>query len=619
MGRFASQGEGDELLLEDLDTGFYGVNNSLAPGYLRTGATFRDVNDGLLAPGLLTDSINGRCSAGPASTRPGAIELRDLNPSWRSGVLGTGEWREPGGIHWHVSVEPKRVTFSAQGTTPVAVPVQGAPIGGMPQVVAAFGRVVLVVPGETPLIWDGDFSSLSRGFRRADDAAVVASQEGGEDFTSPAPASQAGAFMGGRMFLAFGDSLAVSQLLDIALYDLAFDLFRANQGDEGSIVALHAFRGGRLVVLKEAATHLFTGMGGDLSGAALDRSNGEVGCIARDSVRQVGGDLLWLGQGAVWRLSEVQEDSMQTQEVPVSEAISAYMEQINWTYAHLASATVDSRYYRLAVPLGSSRRNNAVLVFDTVSRQWQGLDVFGALPSAVRDLGTAPAPALPLPPAVFSVGNPGSQGGPSTGGGTGGDVAFSPDFLDSGRAWGRKVTVATDRAGRTLVLDQCSACWDHVAGRQQAVQTRLRTRGYAYGQAGTNRVTSARLMLQTMGCDLDATMLTDGPGERETLVRSFRPRRDRRRLWGNSRYDTANPGGNFDEPEREDYTWVAGDGTSIAGGLKYSLHQSTEIGVPSRTKGRWGMVEVVSREGSVEIHAVATDAKSERNQLTNIS
>jgi hypothetical protein len=80
MLRFKDQDGKNELLLEAGDTGFLGVNSRLDPGILHTGAAWRDVNDTILGPGIVSHALNCRFRRGVAETRPGSVAPRCFNP-----------------------------------------------------------------------------------------------------------------------------------------------------------------------------------------------------------------------------------------------------------------------------------------------------------------------------------------------------------------------------------------------------------------------------------------------------------------------------------------------------------------------------------------------------------
>ena len=354
----------------DLDTGFVGVNSHLDPSLIRTGAQYSTVNQQLLAPGQVSEAVNKRFDRGAAATRRGVVTPVHFNPAGIGTVYGSGVYSNPSGREWLLLAVSDGVWQLADRSAPTRKIslASGQSISGDCLLVQAFDRVLLF-RGEdaAPLVWDGGTTGTFN--------EIPASSAG--DYTDPIPNSGVAAVMAGRVFVKQSrDQVAVSDLLEYTRYDADLALFRMNQGEDDAIVQLHPFRRNSLLVLKDQSIYRLSGITGELAGVSVELVNGEIGCAAPYSVATVGGDVFWLGSSGVHRLSETVEQSMIVQETPISRAVEPLIDRINWTKAGIAAAVTHGRFYYLAVPLDSSETNNAILVYDTTTGQWQGYDEF---------------------------------------------------------------------------------------------------------------------------------------------------------------------------------------------------------------------------------------------------
>lgn len=365
MIRHTQFGPSDAEVAADGDAAFAGVNAKLQDSVLATEA------EGM---GLCRDAVNKRFLDGSAATRGGSAMPVQFNDDflptprhWKT-YLGAGVFSDPNGVEWMLIAQQDKVWQCRDGSAPRGIDLPAGTVLGEVDLLQAFSKVVMLRGTELdPMEWDG---SVPGAFKVVDQSVFEAG-----DGTSPIPKSDLGEVHSSRLWVKTSrDTLAASDLLDYTRFDLVNNVFRFNTGEDDAIVAVTSFRRTNLVVFKDQSIHLLAGATGDLSSLAAEVVNTEVGCVARRSVAAVGGDLFFLGAGGVYRVSEVVENSMQAQEVPVSDGIQRIIDRINWRFASGAAAGVFGRYYRLAVPIDGSEFNNAVLVYDTVSRQWQGYD-----------------------------------------------------------------------------------------------------------------------------------------------------------------------------------------------------------------------------------------------------
>lgn len=568
----------DRVLGQDLDSGFVGMNDRLNPALLRQGAPYYAVNQELAAPGLYAAGHNVRCADGEIATRPGHVEVPHFNPTAMGGLAGAGPWTDPAnGLACAALAAADGLWVCRDGTTPTQVPYPGSvnlPSGSEVDVVQALDRLFLFRGADLPTwVWDGDTGST---FRAVED---IPQTSGGDDYTDQLPDAPWAITVAGRIVAPFGrDQLAVSELLDYTRWDRALNTFRIGAGDEGDITAAAPYRRTRVVVFKRSSTHVLTGVDGDLSAIALEGVNSEVGCIARRSVAAVGGDLFWLGLGGVYRLSEVVELGMTAQEVPVSDDVAETLKRVNWAHAHKAAAAVHGRYYYLSLPVDGRDTPDTVLVYDTVSRAWQGTDTAG--PASAPDR--------------------------------------SAHWFVRAPYLGRDALLAVDAAGYVLAWSPGAGQYDRYGGNQVDIESSATTRGYVFGEMGFKKPRSVTLSLGTLGAELSVDLLTDGPAEEQSLVSGRTADPSLSLLHGVPPRALDNSNDDADSPGRADYTWTAQDDLEPHSGLVLGRHQRYQLTYPCRGRqGRWVAFRVSSARGSFRLSSVHADATSAGNQESN--
>lgn len=559
MARFRQ--EIDSEIVEDGDAGLIGVNALLEPSLLRSQHIYGDTNEQLLSPGTVSHAQNKRFSKGHAEPRPGTVTPPQFNidGGWTATIYGSGVFSDPNGFEWLMICEANQVRLLRDGLAPVTAVgfASGITIAADVEFVQAFDRVImfrgLSLP---PLQWDGDIASTFDEF--PDPISVT--------FLDTIPNAEYGVVMAGRSFVPYGrDQVAVSDLLDYSSWDVALNTFRINSGEDDVIVGLHPYRRASLIVFKERSIHRLTNVEGDLSTVAADLINAEVGCVARKTIATVGGDIFWLGDDGVMRFSETVEDSMVAQEVPVSEAIQPWIDRINRSYIHLSSAKVHGRYYYLAVPLDNETVPSTILVYDTVTGQWQGMDKF---------------------PAGMQI-----------------------DRLHIARWLGRRELISVDREngfvsvhghGRTDIID----------GTEHQISDSIKTRGYVGGQNDLKRWRHANVELSTWNPSVTIKVYVEGVNEVRTL-RTLTRDRTRYTIHGAGTH-TLSSGATHGNPHREDYMILASDNI-LPGEVYPELEQVAFVGAALRDVGRWVAIEILNTQGSCSVRSVRVDGARKAN------
>ena len=169
------------------------------------------------------------------------------------------------------------------------------------------------------------------------------------------------------------DEALFSDILDHNTYDRVFGQFRFNAGEADFIVGFHSFSDDQLVVFNRNSIHTVKNSL-SLESSISQVITNDVGCIARNSIQQIGNKLMFLSDNGVYALDFIDLYNLRGQDVPLSESIQGTIATINQAHAHKAvSAYFDNRYY-LAVPVGDSTTNNRLIIYNFLNRQWESID-----------------------------------------------------------------------------------------------------------------------------------------------------------------------------------------------------------------------------------------------------
>jgi hypothetical protein len=579
--RIADTNFGPSIIYRWRSVHTYTVNSNTFKIEVRASATQCQVYSYNIATTML--SLLKTCEAGTGSFEPWkavwtggwTLLVQPYAEAWTERILAAAPFSDPDGEEWLVLAFPSRVVRVRQGEPPREIPLpSGLTLAEPVRLLQTFDSMVMLRGFSLPpLAWDG---TDGEGFKGIPDASPDGS------YTASIPPARTGAVMNNRLFLPFDrDTVAVSDILDFTRYDAELNAFRINTGEDDAITAVFPFRRTNLLVFKEFSTHVITDVAGDLSNVGAEIINSEIGCPAPDSIAAVGGDVFFLGQNGVYRVSEVVEQSMQVQESPVSEPIEPLIRRINWNYVHLATAVVMGDYYRLAVPIDGATRNNAVLVFDTVRGQWQGYDVYPTL--------------------------------------------WRPDIFTKSKHDGRRRAMAIDREkAMVVILDvgptdvqtletALTTAWSRQFG-EVPIYTELRTRGYILLDDGPKRIRHGTVTLETWNPRFTISTVTEGVNEESAVMTDRTRDRTKWHLHGKADYDPTNANHDHAAPKRRDYSVILpADGIELDTGIRLQLGQESIEQFPIRQLGRWLALKITNTQGRIAIKAAGVDGQNIRN------
>ena len=170
------------------------------------------------------------------------------------------------------------------------------------------------------------------------------------------------------------DEVIFSNGLNIDAYDDLNGKFRPNAGTADFIVGLHSFTNDTLIVFMRNSIHVITGTT-SLRDGQTTLITDEVGCVARNSIVQIGDNIMFLSDNGVYGVSFQDLYNLRGNEVPLSESIEKTIRNINknaWTKS--VGVYYDNRYY-LAIPVGEGvNLNNKVIIYNFLNKQWESID-----------------------------------------------------------------------------------------------------------------------------------------------------------------------------------------------------------------------------------------------------
>ena len=169
------------------------------------------------------------------------------------------------------------------------------------------------------------------------------------------------------------DEIIASDILDSDTYDRIYAQYRFNAGEADFNVGLHSFAEDKLMVFNRNSIHLVQNTT-NLQGASTQLLTNEVGCVARQSIVQVGNRVIFLSDNGVYGTEFLDEYNLRGTETPLSEPINETIKRINrdqWSKS--VAVYFDNRYF-IAVPVNGSLENNVVLIYNFLNKQWESID-----------------------------------------------------------------------------------------------------------------------------------------------------------------------------------------------------------------------------------------------------
>tara|TARA_X000001382_G_scaffold8143_1_gene5925 strand:+ start:3292 stop:5541 length:2250 start_codon:yes stop_codon:yes gene_type:complete len=180
------------------------------------------------------------------------------------------------------------------------------------------------------------------------------------------------------------DELIASDILDSNTYDQIFASLRFNAGASDFTVGIKSFTEDSFLVFNKNSIHRVSNTT-NISQISSQILTDEIGCLARDTITQVGKNIFFLSDNGVYSLEFFDEYNLRGTQTPLSEPIQSTMDRINPNISkNSVAAYFDNRYY-IAVPLDSedgtaAEFNNALLVYNFLTNQWESIDTINSSP-----------------------------------------------------------------------------------------------------------------------------------------------------------------------------------------------------------------------------------------------
>ena len=176
------------------------------------------------------------------------------------------------------------------------------------------------------------------------------------------------------------DELLISFPFNSEKFDTTYGTFVTAGGQNDSFVAAFSFAEDKLLVFNRKSISVITGVDSfNFQEARVQSLTKEVGCLAKDTIVQVGNQILFLSDNGVYGVSFQDLYNLRGNDIPLSAAIDNIMSGAKFTEAgQLASAVYFNNRYYIALP-GSiqATSNKSVLVYNFLNKAWESQDTYG--------------------------------------------------------------------------------------------------------------------------------------------------------------------------------------------------------------------------------------------------
>lgn len=367
------------------DDGFIGLNS-------------RD-NPTILPERYLSSAKNVRLDRGVASMRKGTKRLTPGDLVGQT-VFASTVYTDTSGVDWVLlacgSALFKYNTDTAVLTGPINYPAgQTITASDACDMAQALGKVwIMRGYAKRPLVWDGTTGVASITMLPAGSGAHHKFPNGsGIVYTGNRLVVQVSAGWDVNTGTATGnsnDEISISHYLDADNFSI-LDVFKINDGSNDQLVGIAPWVLNEFVAfMRNSIYYCSVGPGAKALGDSIDQDEAyvkvlakDVGCVAKRSIVQAAGGIIFLSDNGVYVMQPTQATTPEGMRVgvlgePLSSPVGDVIDSINVNHVHKAvAAYFDNRYY-LAIPTGNSTVNNTVLVFNFLNKAWESIDTFPA-------------------------------------------------------------------------------------------------------------------------------------------------------------------------------------------------------------------------------------------------
>jgi hypothetical protein len=327
--------------------------------------------------GFYREGYNCRVENGGLETRLGSLCPGSVNAVKYNQIYGTGLFSNPNGLEWLAVAVTSGVWFVRDGEYPRFVPLAEG-ITNNVEFSQCFDKFFIWRgPLQVPLLWAGDWSVYWENFPAPDPASGRIT----------VPNAYYAENAANRMLVPYGkDRIAVSDIADYTEYDWTIDDFQINQGESDDLVRVFPWQQEQLFCFKRHSIFRVVNVSGDLSNASLSKIPGSLGLVGRHALVDVGGDIYFMSQTGVFRISQELVDTPEPSDVPISDLIKPVIDAINWNAANLIRAQYRRDRLYFALPLKNSIRNNCLIIYNMVTGFWESIDTWDDPDFRIDDL-----------------------------------------------------------------------------------------------------------------------------------------------------------------------------------------------------------------------------------------
>ena len=180
------------------------------------------------------------------------------------------------------------------------------------------------------------------------------------------------------------DEILMSEAFFPDQFDPIFGFGRLFPGTDDKVMGLFSFAQDNLIAFNRNSIFLFKETAS--LPAKKELVTQELGLVARNTIAQVGNQIIFLSDNGVYGVSFQDLYNLRGNDVPLSEPIQNIFDDINkdqWDRS--VGIYFDNRYY-LAIPLGGNgelanfqpaNNNNCILIFNFLNKKWESIDNVG--------------------------------------------------------------------------------------------------------------------------------------------------------------------------------------------------------------------------------------------------
>ena len=572
---------------------------------------FGDTDPARIGPFFKRDSSTDPGTAPPLSDYNPSTNISTLTVGWSDlgsrtygygTVYGAGIFRDPLSTEHILIAASDGVYATKEGNPSVLLPGVSS-ISTDVEFVQCFNEVIMFRGDNLePLAMsrlDVGFVSISQ---TSSDTDI---DENDDDGTETIPNASTGLFFANRLLIPHSkDLVAASDFLNYTRYQPVLANFRINQGSEDELVSLVRINNSTIACFKTNSIYMVYNIYGNMADITLDEVTREYGAVSKNSIVQVGDDVVFLSsKKGVTSLGVAQNGKVSAVDVPMSEPIQPLIDRINWNYASGATAAYHNNRLYMAVPLDDATYNNAVLIFDYLVGGWAGYDTGSAI-KVKRFLETTHQGK----PRLFFLDTDGCLN------------LYDDDLTECGFV--DELPASTDSS---------NAAFGNISIEQ--ISDEMVTRGYTAGDISSKKWKSAEVQLATNDPSFTVTAQFEGPEEDDAVLTLDSGGDPGAKTFSRTKYDRPFDKADYVESMinddfmtkyRQDYSvnldtsliLPAGVGEGDNIGFDPDLHQQSQNRYRYRGEGRYVQLKVANTNGRAEVLGAKVGAVPGQN-LTN--